>query len=66
LNLIYVDTLQKPKIPMADLLPSETSFHGIVLGKPTYPLGVIHLDVIACCGMVDVNHHPVGNPKRKV
>jgi hypothetical protein len=20
----------------------------------------------ACCGTVDVNHHPVGNPKRKV
>jgi hypothetical protein len=46
LNLIYTDTLWKIKIPMADLLPSETSFHNIVLGKPTYPLGVIHLDVI--------------------
>jgi hypothetical protein len=31
---------------MADLLPSETSFHGIVPGNSTYPLGVIHLDVI--------------------
>jgi hypothetical protein len=38
--------LRKIKIPMNDLLPTETSFHGIVLGKPTYPLGVIHLDVI--------------------
>jgi hypothetical protein len=46
LNLIYADTLRKIKIPMANLLPSETSFHGIVPGKPTYPLGVIHLDVI--------------------
>jgi hypothetical protein len=46
LNLIYVDTLQKIKIPMNNLLPTETSFHGIVLGKPTYPLGVIYLDVI--------------------
>jgi hypothetical protein len=27
-------------------LPSETSFHGIVLGKPTYPFGMINLDVI--------------------
>jgi hypothetical protein len=27
-------------------LPTETSFHGIVLGKPTYPLGAIHLDII--------------------
>jgi hypothetical protein len=46
LNLIYADTLRKIKIPMNELLPTETSFHGIVPGKPTYPLGVIHLDVI--------------------
>jgi hypothetical protein len=46
LNLIYADTMRKIKIPMNDLLPIETSFHGIVPGKPTYPLGVIHLDVI--------------------
>jgi hypothetical protein len=46
LNLIYADTLRKIMIPMNDLLPTETSFHGIVPGKPTYPLGVIHLDVI--------------------
>jgi hypothetical protein len=38
--------LRKIKIPMNDLLPTETSFHGIVQGKPTYSLGVIHLDVI--------------------
>jgi hypothetical protein len=31
---------------MNNLLPTETSFHGIVPGKPTYPLGAIHLDVI--------------------
>jgi hypothetical protein len=31
---------------MNDLLPTKTSFHRIVLGKPMYPLGVIHLDVI--------------------
>jgi hypothetical protein len=46
LNLIYADMLRKIKIPMNDLLPTETSFHGIVPRKPTYPLGVIHLDVI--------------------
>jgi hypothetical protein len=46
LNLIYVDTLRKIKIPMDNLLPTEISFHGIVPGKPTYPLGAIHLDVI--------------------
>jgi hypothetical protein len=46
LNLIYVDTLRKIKIPMNNILPTETSFHRIVPGKPTYPLGAIHLDVI--------------------
>jgi hypothetical protein len=46
LNLIYADTLCKIKIPMNNLLPTETSFHGIVPGKLTYPLGAIHLDVI--------------------
>jgi hypothetical protein len=46
LNLIYAHTLQKIKIPMNELLPSETSSHGIVPGKPTYPLGVINWDVI--------------------
>jgi hypothetical protein len=45
LILIYADTLQKIKIPMNDVLPTESSFHGIVPGKPTYPLGAIHLDV---------------------
>jgi hypothetical protein len=38
--------LRKIKIPMNELLPTENSFHEIVPGKPTYPLGVIHLDVI--------------------
>jgi hypothetical protein len=46
LNLIYADTLRKIKIPMDNLLLTEMSFHGIVPGKPTYPLGAIHLDVI--------------------
>jgi hypothetical protein len=46
LNLIYADMLRKIKIPMTDLLLSETSFHGTVPGKLTYPLGVINLDVI--------------------
>jgi hypothetical protein len=46
LNLIYADTLQKMKISMNELLPSKTSFHGIMPRKPTYPLGVINLDVI--------------------
>jgi hypothetical protein len=46
LNLIYADTLRKIKISINNLLPTETFFHGIVPGKPTYPLGTIHLDII--------------------
>jgi hypothetical protein len=46
LNLIYADMLWKIEILMDNLLSIETSFHGIVLGKPTYPLGAIHLDII--------------------
>jgi hypothetical protein len=46
LNLIYADTLRKIKTPINNLLPTETSFPRIVPGKPTYPLGAIHLDVI--------------------
>jgi hypothetical protein len=46
LNLIYADTLRKIKIPINNLLPTENSFHGIVPGKQTYPLGTIHLDII--------------------
>jgi hypothetical protein len=46
INLIYTDTLCKMRIPVSDLKPLETSFHGIVPGKPTYPLRRINLDVI--------------------
>jgi hypothetical protein len=31
---------------MYDLLPTEIFFRGVVPGKPTYPLGVMHLDSI--------------------
>jgi hypothetical protein len=46
IKLIYADSLRKINIPLSDLLPSETSFHGIVPGKATYPLRMIYLDVI--------------------
>jgi len=46
INLIFVDTLRKMRVPLTHLLPSETSFHGIVPGKPEYPLGMINLDVV--------------------
>ena len=31
---------------LANLMPSDTSFHGIVPGKPVFPMGKIFLDVI--------------------
>jgi hypothetical protein len=33
---------------------------------PNEDFRVEQLASVACCGGVDVNHHPVGNPKRKV
>jgi hypothetical protein len=46
LNLIYADTLRAMNISLTNLLPSDTSFHGIVPGKPVLPLGRIALEVI--------------------
>jgi hypothetical protein len=34
--------------------------------QPLHHNGVTLLHPLACCGTVDVNHRPVGNPKRKV
>jgi hypothetical protein len=45
LNLIYVDTLRKMNISLANLTPTDTRFHGITPEKPSYPLGKILLDV---------------------
>ena len=46
LNLIYADTLRAMNISLTNLMPSDTSFHGIVLGKPVLPLGKVALEVI--------------------
>ena len=46
LNLIYADTLRTMNISLTNLLPSDTSFHGIVPGKPVLPLGRVALEVI--------------------
>ena len=45
INLIYADTLRKMNISLANLMPTDTRFHGITPEKPTYPLGKIALDV---------------------
>ena len=46
ISIMYASTLRRMKISLASLVPSDTSFHGIVPGKPVYPLGKIHLDVV--------------------
>src|SRR5664279_343930 len=46
INIIYASTLRKMNRLLDSLAPSETSFHGIVPGKPVYPMGKITLEVI--------------------
>ena len=45
INLIYADTLTRMKIPTNNLQPTETTFHGIIPGRPARPLGRISLEV---------------------
>jgi hypothetical protein len=45
INLIYADTLRKMNMSLANLMPTDTRFHGITPEKPNYPLGKIALDV---------------------
>jgi hypothetical protein len=46
INLIYAKTLRAMNISLTNLVASDTSFHGIALGKPNIPLGKIALDVV--------------------
>ena len=46
INIIFADTLRGMSRSLTNLGHSETSFHGIVPGKPVFPLGKIALDVI--------------------
>ena len=46
INILYKDTLDKLGIREAELLPSDTVFHGIVPGHSQTPMGKIRLDVI--------------------
>ena len=46
LNLIFATTLRAMNISLTNLEATDTSFHGIVPGKPEVPLGKIGLDVI--------------------
>ena len=46
ISIIYADTLSRMNLSLTNLTPSDTTFHGIVLGKPVYPLGKVALDVV--------------------
>lgn len=46
INLIFASTLRAMRIPLTCLEASNTTFHGIILGKGVYSLGKINLDVI--------------------
>jgi hypothetical protein len=45
INLIYGKTLRAMHFSLKFLKPTDSSFHGIVLGIANYPLGRIELDV---------------------
>ena len=46
LNLIFATTLRAMNISLTNLKATDTSFHGIVPGRPEVPLGKIGLDII--------------------
>jgi hypothetical protein len=46
INIIYRDTIQKLGIKENMLEPSQTTFHGIVLGLSCVPMGKIRIDVM--------------------
>ena len=46
INILYYETFQRMKLRDEQLVPTITTFHGIVPGKKAYPLGKIALDVV--------------------
>ena len=46
INIMFSDTLRGMNILTTNLAPSVNTFHGIVPGRPVYPLGTFSLDVI--------------------
>lgn len=46
INIIYADTLRRMNKNLDGLAKSDTTFHGIVPGKPVCPLGSISLEVV--------------------
>ena len=46
INIIFVDIMRGMNILTTNLAPSVNTFHGIVPGRPVYPLGTITLEFI--------------------
>ena len=46
INIPYRDTMEKLNIKTKQLMPSRTSFHGIVPGLSCSPIGKIKIDVL--------------------
>ena len=46
INIIYADTLRRMNKNLEGLAKSDTTFHGIVPGKPITLLGSISLEVV--------------------
>jgi hypothetical protein len=46
INLLYRSSLEKLRIPLAQLKPSRLTFHGIVPGHSCTPLGRVQLEVL--------------------
>lgn len=46
INILYRDTMHKLGIKESQLLPSRTTFHGIVPGQSCEPIGKIWIDVL--------------------
>ena len=46
LNIIYANTLRAISFPLNSIQPMESSFYGIVPGKPNIPMGQVTLEVI--------------------
>jgi hypothetical protein len=46
INLLYWSSMEKLGIPLAQLEPSQLTFHGIVLGHSCTPMGRVWLEVL--------------------
>ena len=46
LNILYVDTLDVMRIPLSELRPVSSPFHGMIPGMQAYPLRLIDLPIM--------------------